>query len=284
MPPTVNYSSPAATFAEYSVLGTLPLFAAVPTSGSRFSSDLDSSGISLAGLMDTSTAVMTNGRIQAIYVTPSDDRPADKAPVSAAELDALRRSFLPFLSLFIREARIDAAYRGSSSPCLAAYSEACRILGVREFDMSEIAKNWFPGTGMNGATLFSDMLHRCLIDGGKPSVSVVSGPPQPGYSFTRRGQHVFVMDDVVVVSHMVADMLTQSSKGMCRFDKRQLTKEMSETGMLCEVPEELGIDGSRCWCVPRSVWEERIVRQPVVFTGPVGYGTIRVDQPMGPTA
>lgn len=277
LPPIVSYSNPAETFSSYSMLGTLPLIASVPTSGARFSSDLDASGRSMVGLLDTSTAVMTNGRVSAVYVTPSDDRPADRCPVSADEMERLRRSFVPFLSLFVREARIDAAYRGSSSPCVAAYLEACRIFGASPADMSDIAKNWFPGVGMNGATMFLDLLHRSLQDGGRPHVTVVNGPPQPGYSFTRRGQHVFVMDDVVVISHMVADMMTQASKGMCRFDRVQLGDEMRATGLLARLPSGLGIDGSRCWCMSRGAWEMRVVRPPVPLPQAVSDGTMCLE-------
>ena len=276
LPPVVNYSSPAQTFSEYARLGDAPLIASVPTAGGRFSTDLDSSGVNLVGLLDTSTAVMTNGRLPAVYLTPSDDRPAEVALPNGEWLDAIRRSFPALLSKIMSEARVDAAFRSSPAPCLTMYTEACRLLGAERFPTDDVAKQWFPGVGMNGATMFLDLLHRSLQEGGRPHVTVVNGPPQPGYSFTRRGQHVFVMRDVVVVSHMVADMMTQASKGMCRFDKTQLGDEMRATGLLAKLPKELGIDGSRCWCMTREAWETRAVRPPVSLPEPVMSGTINV--------
>ena len=210
--PTVNYSDPGKTFGEYSKLGCLPLIAYLPTIGNKLSAALDCSGVDLVGMMDTSTAVMTNGKVSAVYVTPSEDAPMTRGVIDGRDIEGLRRSFATFLSKFVTEARIDTSYRSSSMPCLSAYDEACRILGVERSPLVDrIAKNYVPGVGMNGATILYDLLHRSLVDDSKPHVCIVNGEPQRGYSFTRRGQHVFVMNDVVVVSHMGRYASTSSS-------------------------------------------------------------------------
>ena len=275
--PTVNYSDPGKTFGEYSKLGCLPLLAYLPTIGNKLSAALDCSGVDLVGMMDTSTAVMTNGKVSAVYVTPSEDTPMTKGVIDGRDIEGLRKSFATFLSKFVTEARIDTSYRSSSMPCLSAYDEACRILGVERSPLVDrIAKNYFPGVGMNGATILYDLLHRSLVDDIKPHVCIVNGEPQRGYSFTRRGQHVFVMKDVVVVSHMVADIYNQASKGEIRFDVEQLTAEMEATGVLADMPD-LGIDESRCWCLRREAWETRIVRPPINLLEEMKSGTITLE-------
>ena len=272
--PTLNYANPSETLSDYRQLGCLPLVAYVPTMGGKLSKALDESSVDLIGLLDTSTAVMTNGRVSAVYVTPSKDVPAERTMIAGSDLDRLRRSFPHLLSLFVREARIDGAYRSSSVPCLATYSECCRILGTEPFPMDDIAKTWFPGTGMNGADMFFDLLHRS-VSGGKPKLCIVDGMPQPGKSFTRRGQHVFVLEDRVVVSRMVVDMINKAERGVCEFSSEQLSREMDERGLLVDAPEEF--DPSRCWCLSRETWENRVVRPPINLSGPVSSGAITLE-------
>ena len=279
LPPTVNCQNPAATFDAYRKLGTLPLIAYAPTLGNKFSSSLEESGVDMVGLVDTTTAVMANGKVSSVYVTPSDETPSTRCAIDGRDIDAIRKAFIPFLSRFVASAKIDAAFRAASSPCLSAYSECCRILGVAESDLSgSIAKTYFPGVGMNGVSIFFDMLHRSVIDDSKPSVCVIKGPPQKGYSFTRRGQHVFVMEDYVIVSHMVADIYNQYQKGMCRFDIEQLTSEMEATEILRPIPSELNLDPGRCWCIGRDVWEKNVVRPPINLKDPVMAGTIKLEK------
>ena len=174
----------------------------------------------------------------------------------------------------MKEARIDGAYRSSSVPCLSAYAECCRLVGVEPIDLDDIAKTWFPGTGMNGVDMFMDLLHRS-VSGGKPKLCIVNGMPQSGKSFTRRGQHVFILEDRVVVSHMVVDMMNKAEKGVCEFSAEQLSRELEERGFLVDAPEEF--DPTRCWCVSRETWENRVVRPPINLSGPISSGAITLE-------
>lgn len=275
--PTINYSDPAGSLSDYSKLGSLPLIAYVPTIGAKFSKALDESRVDLIGVLDTSTAVMTNGKISAVYVTPSSDIPANRSVIAASDLDCLRRSFPWMLSEFVREARIDGAYRSSSAPCLAALDECCRIMGTEVPSLPrEIAKTWFPGTGMNGANIFFDMLHRGISEDGKPKVCIVEGRPPENRSFTQRGQHAFVMQDCVIVSHIVVDMFNQRFKGVCEFSTEQLTRELEDRGMLVPLPDDVAsyVDHTRCWCLRRETWETNVVRPPINLSQIVTNGSV----------
>lgn len=278
--PTLNYANPGETLSEYRQLGCLPLVAYVPTMGGKLSKALDESSVDLIGLLDSSTAVMSNGRISAVYVTPSKDDPADRRVISGTDMDRLRSAFPHLLSYFVRNASIDGAFRSSSVPCLAAYRECCRVLGVDPSPQADrIAKGWFPGTGMNGVDMFFDMLHRSVSGAGRPKLCVVRGEPQRGKSYTRRGQHVFVLEDRVVVSRMVVDMVNQAEKGICEFSAEQLSTELEERGMLVALPEALSgeMDPERCWCLSRETWETRVVRPPINLQGPVSAGAIVLE-------
>jgi hypothetical protein len=113
------------------------------------------------------------------------------------------------------------------------------------------------------------------VSGGKPKLCIVNGMPQSGKSFTRRGQHVFVLEDRVVVSHMVVDMMNKAEKGVCEFSAEQLSRELEERGFLVDAPEEF--DPTRCWCVSRETWENRVVRPPINLTGPISSGAITLE-------
>ena len=283
--PTVGYADPLSFLNEYVQLGTLPLIAYVPTMGSKFAKALDDSTVDMVGLVDTTTAVMVNGKVPAVYITPVKDVPQDRSVIGGRDLDALRASFPALLSKFLTEARIDHQFRSSSTPCLATYSECCRILGVDESKLvDDIAKTWFPGTGMNGANMFFDLLHRGVSGCGKPKVCVVQGPPQAGTSFTRRGQHAFVMERCVILSHMLVDMVNQVEKGVLEFSVGQLSEEMSERGMLASIPDDVKgtVDPDRCWCISREVWETCVVRPPINLSGRIESGELKLAEKQQP--
>lgn len=273
--PTLGYARPEETLSQYEKLGRLPLMAYVPTMGAKFSKALDSSTVDLIGLLDTTTAVMSNGKVSAVYVTPCRDVPSSPSSVSPELVARLRESFPGLLSAFVRSAAIDHRYRSTQTPCLAAWDECLKVLGVDGPEtVRDIARTWFPGTGMNGVNMFFDMLHRGINETGRRRICVVNGPPQSGRSFTGRGQHVFVMKDVVLVSVMTVDVVNKAEGGMCEFSADQLGGELGERGMLLPVPEEMKgeVDPKRVWCLPRGLWETSVVRPPVQIPLPLTGG------------
>lgn len=273
--PTIGYAKPEESLAQYEKLGRLPLMAYVPTMGAKFSKALDSSTVGLVGLLDTTTAVMSNGKVSAVYVTPCSDAPSSPASVSPDLVARLREAFPGLLSAFVRSAAIDHRYRSTQTPCLAAMDECLKLLGISVSGVvRDIARTWFPGTGMNGVNMFFDLLHRGINETGRRRICVVNGPPQSGRSFTGRGQHVFVMKDVVLVSMMTVDVVNKAEGGMCEFSADQLSGEMGERGMLLPVPEDMAgeVDPKRVWCMPRGLWETSVVRPPLQIPDPVRIG------------
>lgn len=275
--PTISYADPASTLEDFEQLGSLPLIAYVPTMGSKLSKALDEHPVDLIGLADTSTATMTNGRIAATYVTPCDDSPVKNTRIADEDISRIREAFPSFLSFFVKNANIDAAYRSAQMPCIAAYNECCRLIGVEPRRTPlEIARTFFPGSGMTGVNTFFDMMHRQIQEDARPRICVVRGAPQDGYSFTKRGQHVFVMDDRVLLSHICVDVVNKVCLNDNKFSAEQLTQELKERGMLSEFPEGCRIDRNRCWCLSRETWEQDIVRPPINLTEKVGPSVVRL--------
>lgn len=276
---SVSYAKPEETFKAYQGLGCLPVIAQIPAMGDKLASALDSSGVDVLGLLDTSSAVMSNGKTDATYVMPMNEREMNYNVLDARSVDQLRRSFLAFLVKFIKEAKIDMMYRTASMPCLAALDECFRIFGITPSDTPYgLVKSYFPGIGMTGVDLFCDLLHRLVVGGGG-RITVSHDEPSPDTSFTRRGQHVFVMPDCVVVSNMVIDIVHQFCRGASNFDRSTLMEEMEARGMLAPQPERLrGIDWNRCWCISNRTWEDKIVRPPINLNEIVKDGTIKLEQ------
>lgn len=281
--PTVNYSKPEDTFSRYAALGCLPLLARIPTMGGRLASSLESSGMDLLGIMDPTTAVMTTGRVSAAFVMPmNEDGMRAGEIIDSSFLDELRESFIPFLSKFVTEARIDTQYRSSSLPCMAAYKEGCRILGVDEKLPSDLVMGYFPGIGMSGMDMFCDMLHRMVVDEEGSRLCIVDRPPRDNSSFTRKGQHIFVLGDCVLISNAVLDIVGSCGPrrqygGKVEFNRDEIVSDMARAGMLAEMPESLRfIDSGRCWCMTRKAWESRIVRPPIVLDEPVSGTELKI--------
>ena len=275
--PTINYAKPQDTLESYKQLGCLPIIATVPTLGSKFSAAIDSAKSDIIGLVDTSTAVMTNGKISASYIIPMNEKAVTYQVIDGHSLDQLRQSFIPFLVKFIKEAKIDTSYRSSSIPCLAAYDEACRIFGVDNKLPHDIVMSYFPGIGMTGTDIFCDMMHRLLVDDNDPKLCVVNGKPQNDHSFTRRGQHVFITENYVLISNIVLDILRQSFSRSPRFDHEELVLDMESRGMLRKWEDiDVSIDQNRCIPLTREAWEMKIVRPPINLNEAVKNGTINL--------
>ena len=134
--------------------------------------------------------------------------------------------------------------------------------------MKTIAMSYFPGIGLSGVNMFFDFLHRGIIDDRKQThICVLNEAPQKGYSFTGRGQHVFVLKDRVIIGHNVVDLVNKASDNTFAID--QLSQELSERQLLEDIPEDLNLDPKRCWCIPRDVWQKDIIRPPVQLLEPV---------------
>lgn len=273
--PTVSYADPSSTLDEYRQLGTLPLIAYVPSMGNKLSQAIDSHTTSIIGLVDSTTAVMTNGRVSAMYITPSNENPANMR-IAQEHIEAIRDTFASFLCIYLKEACLDSNYRTTSMPCVAAYKEVCRICGREpQALIDNISQTYFPGFGMTGVNTFFDMLHRGIMDDRrKTHICVLNEAPQKGYSFTGRGQHVFVMKDLVIIGHNVVDLVNKASENVFAID--QLSQELQERQLLEDVPEDLNLDPKRCWCIPRDVWQKDIVRPPVQLSEPMTNNTIKL--------
>lgn len=274
--PTVSYADPGSTLDLYAQLGTLPLIAYVPSMGQKLAQAMDSHTVALVGLVDSTTAVMANGHVSAMYVMPSNEKPVN-ARIATENIEAIRETFASFMALYLSQAKIDSAYRTSQAPCLAAYAETCRICGVAERpELRTIAQTYFPGSGMTGVNTFFDMLHRGLLDDRRQTrLCVLNEAPQKGYSFTGRGQHVFVLADRVIIGHNVVDLVNRASSNVFAID--QLSRELEERNMLEKLPDELNLDPKRCWCIPRDLWQSNVIRPPVQLRDPVSSSSVQLE-------
>ena len=274
--PTVSYADPGSTLEAYQQLGTLPLIAYVPSMGQKLAQAIDSHTVSLIGLVDSTTAVMTNGHISAMYLMPSNEKPVN-VRIAPENIEAIRECFASFLAVFLQQAKIDSNFRTTSTPCLTAYQEVCRICNVPALPLvSTIAQTYFPGFGMTGVNTFFDMLHRGILDDRKQThICVLNEAPQKGYSFTGRGQHVFVLADKVIIGHNVVDLVNKASTNV--FAIEQLSRELGERGMLEDLPDELNLDPKRCWCIPRDLWQKDVIRPPVQLREPLTNNSIQLE-------
>jgi hypothetical protein len=98
-------------------------------------------------------------------------------------------------------------------------------------------------------------------DTGGVRITTVPGPPADALraSFNDRGEHIFILQDQVLVSRSVVQLINRQQAFL--FDAEQLSREFAENGIILpNAPTALGIDGRRVWVFPRTVWESEVVR------------------------
>ena len=125
------------------------------------------------------------------------------------------------------------------------------------------------GAGLTGARAFFSVLHRAYaanMRGDDPGgtgvrLTIVPGTPADALraSFNDRGEHVFVLPDMALVSRSVVQLVNRQQAYL--FDAEQLSREFAENGILLgEAPASLGIDPGRVWAFPRETWDREVVR------------------------
>lgn len=275
--PTLNFTTPESTLAEYKQLGALPLIARIPAlRGNKFPSLILDSPVSLCGLVDSATAILSTGDLRTTFITPACDKPETGAVISPSDIEDLRQGFAGFLLEFTTRVPMDSVYRSGLLPSQVAYEAACAMLEVEPQPlMKQIARRSFPSMGMTGVNTFFDVMHRVINTlGRKPIFCVVTGRPPVDASFTGRGQHIFVMDDYVVVSRAVVELINKDVATILRFDTRTLTQELQERGLLAQCPDDLDIDTNRCWVLTRETWDANVVRPTIWFPQQLTQGSV----------
>ena len=259
----VSPGAPVKSLSKYRQLGTLPLICRIPRVDNiqRLLSVLDDIDFPVMAVVDSYTASLINGRIRAEYVTPSNER-TDRYEFSQNTVHALRDG-LPDMLLCAGVPTVldDADARSTSS--VLGYRILCNLSDSADSgSVKAITSLVFAGAGMSGVDSFFDRLHYGMTGlSNKFRLCVVHGQPQNGYSFTGRGQHMFVMDGTVLIGKYVVDLVNKFSSNV--FSVQQLDTELREREFIVAPPQDLDIDMSRCWCIPREVYEDRILGRPI---------------------
>jgi len=278
--PRINYADPRKTISGYQKLGTLPLITEVPSlRGTKLAMAIADSGVSIIGLCDPQTATLVNGHIPANYVLPPSGVSLEPAVLSDRDIDDLRSALPSFLLYILRTAKQTQAYRGTTCPAEAAYELCCMLLDVEGKKLiRDMLRQVYPGVLLSGSDTFLQVLSRLItgtgvLASGKDHLTVVNGPPPRATDFTGRGHHIFVMDDVVVISHTAVAVANQA--GLPRFEVRRLEQDMGERGILLQGTElkdtatRLSISEARCWVMTRAAWNAYVLRTPIVLPAPV---------------
>lgn len=261
----INPGSPVKSLSRFKQLGTLPLVCRIPRVDNihRLLSVLDEIEFPVIASVDSHTASLVNGRIRAEYVTPSNEFP-NPCEVPEAAIHSLE-TCMPRLLLetCTGEVQDDAGARAPSS--VLGYRMLCKLAGFQDNGcVKKMTSLVFAGAGMSGVDSFFDRLHYGLTGiSEKFRICATKGMPQPGHSFTGRGQHIFILDNVVLIGKYVVDLVNKFSSNV--FNIQQLDSELSEREFLVAPPQDLYIDTTRCWCIPFEVYEDRILGKPLTL-------------------
>jgi hypothetical protein len=259
----ISSSAPVKSITKYKNIGSLPLICRIPRVDNvqRLINAIDDIDFPLIGIVDSYTASLLTGRVSAVYVTPSDE--ADRHYMIQPKTVSDIRDAFPYMLMKMCTNGKVVEELSCNYICTSCYEHMCSLIGVpRTKLMNNMCNRVFAGAGMSGVDSFFDKLHLGITGiNSKMSLCVVYGNPQPEHSFTKRGQHIFVLEDRVIIGKYVVDLVNKYSKNV--FSVEQLDTELFEREMLLNMPEGLEIDKSRCWCIPRDIFDDKIVRKPI---------------------
>jgi hypothetical protein len=259
----ISTSAPVRSLSRYSQLGTLPLICRIPRVDNiqRLLKAVDSSEFPIIGIVDSFTASALNGRVNAAYITPSNEATAAYSIHDKTVYD-IRESFPHMLLKMCTDSKVQEEIQ-DGQVCTRAFEHMCSVLGIPSSKLLQnMCSKVFAGAGMSGVDSFFDRLHFGTTGiSSKMNLCIVYGKPQRDFSFTKRGQHIFVMEDRVLIGKYVVDLVNKFSHNVFSVD--QLNEELYQREMLVALPDDVDVDESRCWCIPREIYDEKIVRKPI---------------------
>ena len=259
----ISTSAPVRSFSRYGQLGTLPLICRIPRVDNiqRLLKAVDTSEFPIIGIVDSFTASALNGRVNAAYITPSNEATAAYSIHDKTVYD-IRNAFPQMLLKMCTDGKSQEEIQDGQI-CTRGFEHLCTLLGVPSSKLIQnMCSKVFAGAGMSGVDSFFDKLHFGTTGiSTKMALCIVYGKPQPDFSFTKRGQHIFVMEDKVIIGKYVVDLVNKFSHNVFSVD--QLDEELRQREMLVSLPDDVQVDKSRCWCIPRDVYDEKIVKKPI---------------------
>lgn len=267
--PPMDYADRDGFLRAWSDLGTLPLITRLPAADDM-ATVLAASPVSVIAVIDPLTAMSCSGRGSVSFVLPNVET-ASADEIAQEEVTGLRRAFVSIATAMAGSGWLDISSGGPvslSTPCLSALGSlsAVRDNATVAGGLYRSVKGRYPGIGLTGAKAFFSVLHRAHIavsngDTGGVKITTVPGPPADALraSFNDRGEHIFILQDQVLVSRSVVQLINRQQAFL--FDAEQLSREFAENGIILpNAPTALGIDGRRVWVFPRTVWESEVVR------------------------
>lgn len=261
----ISSGAPVKSLSRFDQLGSLPLICMIPRveNVQRLVNALTDAPFDVIATVDSYTASLLNGRVSAAYVTPSSEANNTYA-IRSGTIGAIRDSFARLLLHMTQHYVANDTFEKTESAVIG-YRMLCRLAGCPDTgSVKNIVSYMFAGAGMSGVDSFFQKLHFGISGmDTRMRLCVIHGAPQADHSFTKRGQHIFVMENTVLIGKYVVDLVNKYSRNV--FSISQLDEELNERELLVSMPEELEIDPSRCWCIHRDVYEDRIVGKPLML-------------------
>jgi len=270
--PLVDYADRLGFLHSWSALGTLPLVTRLPAADDT-AAVLAASPVSVIAIADPLTALACSGRGTVSFVLPNVETAHDGQSVTPTDVEELRRAFVSVAAAHAGTGWLDVSAGGPvamSTPCLSALGSLSDETGATTTagGLYRSVRGRYLGAGLTGARAFFSVLHMAYmasIRGEDPGagvrLTIVPGTPADSLraSFNDRGEHVFVLPDMALVSRSVVQLVNRQQAYL--FDAEQLSREFAENGiLLADAPGSLGIDPSRVWAFPRATWDAEVVR------------------------
>lgn len=271
--PLVDYADRLGFLRGWSALGTLPLITRLPSADDA-ATVLAASPVSVIAVADPLTALACSGRGTVSFVLPNVETAASGLSITPMDVEELRRAFVAVAAAKAGTRWLDMPAGGPkacSTPCLSALGSLSDEAGASTVagGLYRSVRGRYLGAGLTGAQAFFAVLRMAYAanaagedpGAGGIRLTIVPGTPPDALkaSFNDRGEHVFVLPEMVLVGRSVVQLVNRQQAYL--FDAEQLSREFAENGILLQdAPESLGIDPNRVWAFPRAVWDREVVR------------------------
>ena len=268
--PLVDYADRLGFLQGWSALGTLPLVTRLPAADDA-ATVLAASPVSVIAIADPLTALACSGRGTVSFALPNVEAATSGQSITPTDVEELRRAFVSVATAKAGARWLDAPAGGPtacSTPCLSALGSLSDEDGASTVagGLYRSVRGRYLGAGLTGARAFFSVLHRAYAADARGEdagvrLTIVPGAPSDALraSFNDRGEHVFVLPEMALVSRSVVQLVNRQQAYL--FDAEQLSREFAENGILLpDAPSSLGIDPSRAWAFPRAVWDREVVR------------------------
>ena len=268
--PYLPSCKPEKMLQEMTKLGRLPwLVNLAGLKTSTIAKCVDAAEISLVSCIDHSTAGALTEQINRSFVTIEDYSRQDISQIHMESLMELQEATPGFILevLNLPEQKNEIfSYSNGQSLAVSGYELVCSVLNLASDDtMRNLVKTRYTPESFLGCRAFMNTLHLTISK--RHNIRIVYETPTK--ETLSQGIHAFVMNELVLLSKDVVQIVNKNSRALGIFREPSLTMDFKKSNLLREIPTDLNASNRHFWALDRSTWNTYIMKETGLSIRPV---------------